>query len=85
VFVAGFLPMLAVIACSKPSPATGPTATSVYNELVAAGCLAPDDGGAAAVAEEHAAAPQEPWMACLWDGGTVAACGVPCDGATSHE
>ena len=51
----------------------------VYNALVTAKCIDPnDDGGIQAVAAEHAMADQPAWMACLYAGGSVASCGVPC-------
>jgi len=62
--------------CQPPAP-TAPTDTSVYLELVDAGCLKASDGGVAAVAEEHAS-PNPPWLNCLYGGGTVAGCAVPC-------
>lgn len=35
--------------------------------------------GQQAVADQHARSDQPVWLACLFqDGGTVAACGVPC-------
>jgi hypothetical protein len=69
------------LACSKPAP-VGPTPEIVYGELVNAGCLAPDDGGVTAVAQERALPDAPPWILCLFDGGTVAACQVPCDAAS---
>lgn len=65
---------------APPPPSSGPTAESVYEALVAANCLAPDDGGAAAVDQEHALPTQEVWLACMYvEGGTVTSCAVPCD------
>jgi hypothetical protein len=64
-------------AVSPPPPP--PTAQTIYAEIVEAGCLAPDpDGGIAAVQGEMALRPPPAWMQCLQDGGTVAACAVPC-------
>jgi len=74
-------------ACSScqptPQPAPpappDPRAVTIYNELVEAGCLAPDDGGAATVAAEHALGDaQESWLVCLYNGGTIQGCKVPC-------
>lgn len=72
VFVAG-------CACNQPQPVQA----KVYDELVAApGCLAPAEAGANAGAAELAsenARPDAPtWLRCLFDGGSVSACGVPC-------
>jgi len=76
-------------ATCKPSPAPPPPAPVVspavrtYNALVEAGCLQADDAGVEAVAEEYAGfASTEPWIACLWDGGSVSACQAPCDSAS---
>ena len=62
--------------CNGCQPAASPD-QNVYNVLVSGGCLAPSDGGVQAVAEEHAS-PNPPWLQCLYDGGTVAGCNVPC-------
>ena len=62
------------------SCATTPTpiAQSVYQSLLDAGCLAPSDGGVAAIEAEHATG-HDAWMNCMYDGGTVDACAVPCN------
>lgn len=82
---------LSVAACSgchpsppQPSPPIGPPPPAapndytVYEELVLAQCLNPSDGGVAAVAAEHQAVDQPAWLACLYNGGTIASCAVPC-------
>lgn len=53
---------------------------AVYTALVAGGCLAPDDSGdgLTAIAQAAASDAEPPWLACLYKGGSVAACGVPC-------
>ena len=50
--------------------------------LVEAGCLAPDDAGNdyASVYEEHVSDAEPSWLACLYAGGTVKTCAVPCNG-----
>ena len=71
----------------QPTPAPPPPgppvptimAVTVYNEMVAAKCMDPDDGGAAAMQEAHLADYQEPWMACMFNGGTVVGCRAPCE------
>jgi hypothetical protein len=68
-------------ACTpSTAPAQSPTAASIYSALVEAGCLGADDGGAAAIAQEHALPDQPAWLSCLFaaDGGTIASCAVPC-------
>jgi hypothetical protein len=71
---------ITVLACT-PSPVSPPPATlpsTVYGELVEAGCLATSPDGIDSIAEEHADPEQPDWFACLFDGGTVQSCGVPC-------
>jgi hypothetical protein len=63
---------------TPPPTTTTPSGTSVYNALVDAGCLAPDEGGAALITQELATDSGFPWLGCLVDGGTVAGCNVPC-------
>lgn len=67
------------LACCKPAPSGGPvSATQVFVELVDAGLMDPtDDGGIAAIEQEHAQPDQPAWLACLFDGGSVAVCNVP--------
>jgi hypothetical protein len=69
--------LVAAAAC-VPSPPASPTASTVYGELVDAGCLAATDSGLAAVQAEHDTDAAPPWFDCLWDGGSVTACDVPC-------
>ena len=67
---------LALTGCSSCTPAVAPpTPTSIYQELVDAGCLVPSEGGVAAVTAELALRPPPVWMQCLANGGSVAACG----------
>jgi hypothetical protein len=51
------------------------TADQVTGELVDAGCLAPgsSDAVAAQLATGH-----DPWLVCLFEGGTIGGCMVPC-------
>jgi hypothetical protein len=72
---------LLLAACKATPTASAPTPDTIYAELVAAGCLAPVDGGAAVIAQEQATAPPDPWMTCLSEGGSVKSCNVPCDAA----
>ncbi len=67
-----------LVACHSTS---APTDQSVYGALVEAGCLAPSDGGVAAVAAERATG-HDAWLSCLYDGGTIQSCAVPCTKAT---
>jgi hypothetical protein len=77
-FIASAIAWL-IVGCSRPTPAAGPTADSVYSALVDAGCLAADPNGPSFVLAEHNLTDQPPWMACLFDGGSVSTCGVPCE------
>ena len=81
----GFRPVLfaagILLAACRPTAPPVPQrvdAAVVYQALVEAGCLAPDDGGLAAVVEESQSDAEPSWLACLFDGGTVQSCGVPC-------
>jgi hypothetical protein len=69
-------------ACQKPAPAppapTQETPTQIYDELVEAGCLAPDEGGPQAVLQESQSDVAPAWLACLFGGGTIRGCGAPC-------
>lgn len=71
---------MAAECCTPSSPAVDPRAVTIYTELVEAGCMAPDDGGIAAIAQEHALLDQAPWLGCLWDGGSLTSCAVFCSG-----
>jgi hypothetical protein len=72
--------VVAQIGC-KPTavpPQPVDTPSVVYGELVEAGCIAQSPDGIDAIAEEHADPAQPDWFACLFDGGTVFSCNVPC-------
>ena len=71
----------AVICCIPPTkPAASPvTAEDVYWRLVDGGCLANDPvGGIDFIAAEHTLPDESPYLKCLWDGGTLQSCKVPC-------
>jgi hypothetical protein len=74
--VAGGL-LACLTSCSKPSPPVSPAA-SVYAALVDAGCLKADDAGLPSVQAEYESGTAPAWFQCLWGGGTVASCNVPC-------
>lgn len=69
---------LLFLAACTPSPPAPATAQTVYDRLVEAGCLSAAPDGVQAVADEHADPAQPAWMQCMFDGGTVQTCGVPC-------
>jgi len=54
------------------------SADAVYTLLVSAGCLAPTPDGVDSVAKEHSSSDSPAWLDCLFAGGTVASCNVPC-------
>ena len=58
----------------SPAPQTVPAA-QIYDELVAAKCMAPTDAGPNDVAQELALPNAPMWIKCLADGGSVAGCG----------
>ena len=71
---------------TSPTPPAPPTPQppvvtaadqAVYNTLVEAGCLAPSSDGPASVALEKQQV-GEMWLVCLYDGGTISGCNVPC-------
>jgi len=62
---------------SPPAPST--PAAVVYGELVEAECLDPSDGGLDFVTAAHAEPLRPAWLDCLFDGGAVTTCGVPCE------
>ncbi len=79
------LGLAACSSCQPTPPPAGPPildgqAARIYTELVEAGCLAPDDeGGVVAVAAEHALGDATPsWLMCLYNGGSITGCQVPC-------
>ena len=74
---------LILFGACKPSPAPAPapyaaTSESVYESLVDAGCLSPSTDGVDAVAIEGAMANPPAWISCLFSGGRVGDCEVPC-------
>jgi hypothetical protein len=60
------------------TPSSSTSASVVYARLVEGGCLAATPDGEQSVADEHGADGGAPWLDCMFKGGTVAACGVPC-------
>lgn len=71
----GFL--LSILSCAPTSPPPA-TAQTVYTELVIGGCLSATPDGLQAVTDEHSDSEQPAWMACLFDGGSIQTCNVPC-------
>jgi len=71
------LVLILLVGChNQPAPAPV-TALQVTDELVDAGCLAPQYGLVDAVAAEYATG-HDSWMACLFEGGTISSCNAPC-------
>jgi hypothetical protein len=58
------------------------TPQSIYSELVDGNCLQKDDSGLPSVQAAFTSDAAPPWFLCLKDGGTIGACGVPCDATT---
>ena len=55
------------------------SAATIYSELVAGGCMAPDpDGGIAYVQKALVTSGQPSWLLCLAGGGSISSCNVPC-------
>lgn len=63
---------------SPPAAASALSPAAVYTELVEGGCYAPSDAGIAVVTMESQLTPPPSWYGCLVEGGTIAACAVPC-------
>lgn len=81
-----------LMACrTNPPPAPDvvpgglPTAV-VDQELVEAGCLEADDSGEglATIAVMHLDG-GTPWLECLFAGGSIGSCAVPCDGPSARK
>jgi hypothetical protein len=72
--------------CQRPQPPPPPPAPTlltndqVASELEDAGCLASGPGVVDAVAAELQTG-HDPWLLCLYEGGTVASCSAPCERA----
>lgn len=66
--------VLSVYACHSSATRTD---LDVYQTLVDSGCLSAAGSSPADVAAEHAS-PNPIWMQCLYNGGTVQGCAVPC-------
>lgn len=69
-------------ACRTVPPAPTPTLTTtsltsdqVADELFDAGCIGPD--ASAALADELKTV-GDPWLVCLFEGGTIQVCAAPC-------
>jgi hypothetical protein len=67
---------LAFLGCT---PASSPTADSIAATLIDAGCLAASPDAVQSIAAEHILVDQPPWLACMYSGGTVKSCSVPCN------
>ena len=81
--ISGIAVAVTLAAC-HPAPTPLPPGNTdadevVYGELVEAGCLEAEDGGVdyVAIAARDPSAPI--WLTCLYDGGTVISCNVPCE------
>jgi hypothetical protein len=79
----GSVLVLILFGACKPSPAPAPapyaaTSEAVYDSLVDAGCLAPSTDGVDAVAIEGAMVNPPAWVSCMFAGGRVGDCEVPC-------
>jgi hypothetical protein len=69
--------LMAIGLILRCTPATTPD--TVYGALVEAGCLAQSNDGVQSIASEHATAGHPPWLDCMFEGGSVVSCHVPCD------
>jgi hypothetical protein len=80
--VAGFVGVSALTGADCKTPPSAPSqplsADQVTDILVDAGCLAPgsSDAVAAQLATGHS-----PWLACVFEGGSISDCNAPCERA----
>jgi hypothetical protein len=70
--------LLFILLASCTPQLSSPNSQFVYNELVDSGCLSSGDASFVAVQAGTQSDAQPPWFSCLFDGGTIASCGVPC-------
>lgn len=81
-WIFGMLAMAAECCTPAPAPAQPPAPTPqavrAYGLLVEGGCLAPDDSGLSSVQAEESSDAAPSWLTCLFLGGTVTTCAVPC-------
>lgn len=73
--------VLSLAGCSRPSPAPSAPVnpSTIWAEMVDAGCIRDSPDGPEAVAEELSSdAGARDWLRCLQAGGSVASCAVPC-------
>lgn len=63
-----------------PPPSQPLSASQVASELIEAGCLAAGPNDVQAVASELQTG-HDPWLACMFDGGSVQTCNAPCERA----
>jgi len=68
----------AVVVLAGCTSGVSPTAKTVYQSLVAQGCLEASPDGPQAVQDEFNRSDRPDWLSCMFDGGTVDACAVPC-------
>lgn len=61
--------------CVGCTPAATPA--QVYMRLIDGGCLAPSSDGLQAITEQHQLG-DTPWLECMFRGGDVKTCAVPC-------
>ncbi len=73
----GVVAVVVLTACPNTTP-SAPSDQSVLRALVSAGCMKDDDAALPALIAEHQLPVPPPWLNCLYSGGTVAGCAVPC-------
>lgn len=77
---------LLVGACKTNTPPPAPSqAQVVFQKMVDAGCVADSDSGVSDVLLEEANDAAPAWFTCLWNGGTVASCNVPCSSSSTKK
>lgn len=78
--IGGVATVAACAACRTQPTAPAPTPTTVAANMVEAGCVLPSSTLATSIASDETSDAEPGWMQCLFEGGTISACGTPCLG-----
>ena len=76
--VAAIVAAATITACRTQPIQPPTTAAALAAEIVEAGCVLPSATLTASIQAEMTSDASPPWLQCLADGGTIAACAVPC-------
>jgi hypothetical protein len=79
----GYYGLIGLLALGCVKTPAAPTADTVAAELVEAGCIQSSVSLPTSVEVELHEDGAPAWIGCLFEGGTVAGCSVPCDSSTT--